>query len=189
MSKWNAIVQSIEESAKNIKIIPVDKNAVNLVNERYELPEESTLGVVINNCGGIVIDNWIRIYGAGDIDFCTKNDLYGIDGIVVAEDIVGGLFLLLDEGQVGYFAPDTLEVENMEISFSQFLYWCVQGDTDSYYCDFRWSGWKTEAENIAFDEGVSFYPFLWAQAESIDTRSRRIIPMLELVKFELESTL
>ncbi len=186
MDKWSAIKQSIRKSSKKVQIVEVENNAVLSANMRYELTPESTLGIVINNCGGIVIDNWIRIYGAGQIDICNKNDLYEIDSIIVAEDIIGGLFLFLENGEIGYFAPDTLEIENMGISYSQFLYWCIQGDTDLYYHDLRWKCWDTEVESISYDDGVFFYPFLWTQAENIDARSRKIIPMAELIKFELE---
>lgn len=186
MNKWNAIEQSIRESSKKIGIIEVDNSAILSASKRFMLPPESTLGIVINNCGGIVIDNWIRIYGSGEIDICSKNDLYGIDCVIVAEDILGGLFLLLEKGEIGYFAPDTLEVENMKFSYSQFLYWCIQGDTNSYYHGLRWQCWDTEVDCLTYDKAVFFYPFLWTQAESIDKRTRKIISMAELVRLELE---
>ena len=34
--------------------------------------------------------------------------------------------------------------------------------------------------------GVSFYPYLWAEAENINSRSRRQIPMKEIIAFEVE---
>lgn len=39
--------------------------------------------------------------------------------------------MFLENGNIGYFAPDCLELEDMEISLSQFLYWCLYGDTDT----------------------------------------------------------
>ncbi len=185
MDKWTAITQSIMGSSKTIKTINVNNDAAYFANTRYNLSPESTLGVVINHCGGIVIDNWIRIYGAGEIDICNKNDLYEIDNII-AEDIIGGLFLLDENSKIGYFAPDTLEIENLKISYSQFLYWCIQGDTDLFYKDFRWKNWKNEAESISYNEGILFYPFLYTQADCIDARDRKFISMSELVNLELE---
>ena len=186
MSKWNAILKSIDESKKNLKVYPVDPEAVSRINSAYEIDEESILGTVLSNCGGITIDNWLRIYGAGEIDFRARNAEYNIGCIVIAEDVVGGLFILLEGGKIGYFAPDTLAIENLDMSYSQFLFWCVQGDTDSYYSDFRWVSWESDLINISTSYGVSFYPYLWAEAESINSRSRRQIPMKEIIAFEVE---
>lgn len=186
MCKWDAILKTISESGKNIKVYPVNLEAVSSINKTYEIDAESTLGAVLNNCGGITIDSWIRIYGAGEIDFRARNAEYNIGCIVIAEDVVGGLFILLESGKIGYFAPDTLEIENLDMSYSQFLFWCVQGDTDSYYSDFRWASWESDLINISTSYGVSFYPYLWAEAESINSRSRRLIPMNEIIAFEIE---
>lgn len=87
------------------------------IQQKYDMNNESLLGAIIYNCGGIVIDNWIRIYGAGELDFASRNQLFPYEDIVVGEDIIGGLFVMLEGGNVGYFAPDTLEIEDMEISF------------------------------------------------------------------------
>lgn len=186
MSKWNAILKTTNESKKNIKVYPADPRAVVAINEVYDIDAESTLGAVLNNCGGITVDNWIRLYGAGEIDFCTHNAEYNIGCIVIAEDVVGGLFILLESGNIGYFAPDTLEIEKMDMSYSQFLFWCIQGDTDSYYRDFRWTGWESDLINISVTDGMSFYPYLWAEAESINSRSKRQIPMNEIIAFEIK---
>lgn len=186
MGKWDAILKTINKSGKNIKVYPADLEAVSYTNKAYEIDEESTLGAVLSNCGGIAIDNWIRIYGAGEIDFCTRNAEYNIGCIVIAEDVVGGLFILLESGKIGYFAPDTLGIENLDMSYSQFLFWCVQGDTDSYYSDFRWASWESDLINISTSYGVSFYPYLWAEAESINSRSKRQVPMNEIIAFEIE---
>ena len=49
-SKFEVIMTSIKESPK-------------MVRKQYSINVESTLGTIVYNTGGIVIDGWIRIYG------------------------------------------------------------------------------------------------------------------------------
>ena len=141
ISKIEMILKSIKESPKEIRILPKQDKQLLVIKNQYSINEESTLGAIVYNTGGIMVDEWIRIYGAGDIDFTERNKLFPYDKIVVAEDILGGLFIILEGGNVAYFAPDTLEIEDMEISFGQFIYWCLHGDTDTFYTDYRWEHW------------------------------------------------
>lgn len=184
--RFNNLLQSIKESAKNIKVLSFEPDVFAGIQEKYDIKPESLLGTIIHNCGGIVIDNWVRIYGAGKLDFAARNQLFPYGNIVVGEDILGGLFVILDGGNIGYFAPDALEIEDMEINFSQFLYWCIQGDTDTFYQDYRWSDWQNEVADMDLNKGVAFYPFLWAQAEYFEGRRREQMPMKEIIGMEFE---
>lgn len=136
--RWNAIIKSIEESEKDIQLLPIEQIVLNDIEQKYKIAPESTLGCIIYKIGGMVIDHWIRLYGAGKVNFAERNQIFPYDNIVIGEDILGGLFVILENGNIAYLAPDTLEMEDMEISLSQFLYWCVQGDTDTFYIDYRW---------------------------------------------------
>ena len=156
------------------------------INNTYSINKESILGAIIFNTGGITIDGWIRIYGAGELDFAERNMFFPYDEIVVGEDVLGGLFIILEGGNVAYFAPDTLEIEDMEISFGQFVYWCLQGDTDTFYKDYRWERWQEDVKNLGLSYGMSFYPYLWAEAESFEKRHRKPIPMKELIGLEMD---
>lgn len=184
MNKWNAIEKSIIDSKKNIQILKVDKVVAILTSNELRLTEESTLGAVILNTGGIVVDNWIRIYGSGKIDISIKNKMYNIDKLVIAEDIIGGLYLLMENGEIGYFAPDTLQIQLLGMGYNQFLFWSIQGDTDLFYKTFKWKGHEEDIKNISFEEGISFYPNLWAKTET--ERNRKVVSMKELVDLEIE---
>lgn len=94
--------------------------------------------------------------------------------------------MFLENGNIGYFAPDCLELEDMEISFSQFLYWCLHGDTVTFYKDYFWKGWQKDVLNIKNDEGAAFYPFLWAKADSFESRIREIVPIDEIIRLEFD---
>lgn len=184
--RYHAILKSIEESEKEIQVLSFDKTVLSEIEKQYTISPESTLGSIIYNTGGIVIEHWIRLYGAGKLNFASRNHVIPCDNIVLGEDVLGGLFLILDNGNIAYFAPDTLEIEDMELSFAQFLYWCILGDTDTFYIDYRWENWMEETKNMDLDKGFSFYPFLWAAAESIEKRHREQLPMNEIIALEFE---
>lgn len=186
ISKIEMILKSIKESPKEIRILPKQDKQLLVIKNQYFINEESTLGAIVYNTGGIMVDEWIRIYGAGDIDFTERNKLFPYDKMVVAEDILGGLFIILEGGNVAYFAPDTLEIEDMEISFGQFIYWCLHGDTDTFYTDYRWEHWQEEVKSLGIDYGMSFYPYLWAEAESLEKRHRQAILMKEIIGLEMD---
>ena len=184
--KFRRIHDDIKKSTKEVKVLPVDEAVKEKVNEKYSIHSESLLGLLLDNTGGIVIDNWLRFYGSGEINFMTRNQWMPFDDIVIAEDILGGLFVCLENGNIGYFAPDCLELEDMDINLSQFLYWCLHGDTDTFYIDYRWENWQNDLRDLDYDKGVAFYPYLWAKAESLESRKRSIIPMEEIIGVEFE---
>lgn len=183
---FQKILDDIKRSSKTIKVLPCDDIAKQALKAKYKINSESLLAAILDNTGGIVIDNWIRLYGAGEVNFVTRNSLFPFNEIVIGEDILGGLFICLNNGNIGYFAPDCLEREDMDIKFGQFVYWCLHGDTDTFYTDYRWQGWQKDTAALNNDEGVAFYPFLWADAENLESRSRTVVPMDEIIKLEFD---
>ncbi|MDE5779097.1 MAG: DUF2625 domain-containing protein [Lachnospiraceae bacterium] len=184
--RFQKILDDIKKSTKMIKILPSDRDVKKKLSEEYPINPESLLGLLLENTGGIIIDNWLRFYGTGEINFIIRNWLIPFKNIVIAEDILGGLFMYLDNGNVGYFAPDCLELEDMGIGLRQFLYWCLHGDTDTFYIDYRWKNWQDELSSLDYDKGVAFYPFLWAEEESLESRWHSIVPMKEIIGLEFE---
>jgi hypothetical protein len=162
------------------------------------------LGAIAYHCGGILIQNgWIRILGSGswklnrDISVWNKlnieNENPRLNGaLLVADDVLGGFFAINNGllgssvGNVFYLSPDTLEWEDLELKFSDFLYWTLAGNTNKFYESFRWSGWQDEVKKISGDEAISIYPFLWAEGEDIEKRSRRVVPIQELWGLTIE---
>ncbi len=186
ISKFEVILKSIKESQKAVSVLPKQDERLLVIERQYSINKESTLGAIVYNTGGIVVDGWIRIYGAGELDFAERNKLFPYDEIVVGEDILGGLFIILEGGNVAYFAPDTMAIEDMEISFGQFIYWCLHGDTDTFYLDYKWEHWQEDVASLGLSYGMSFYPYLWAEAESIEKRHREPIPMKEIIGLEID---
>ena len=145
---FQRILDEIKSSSKTINVLPLDEAARQAMKEKYRIKSGSLMAAILENTGGIVIDNWIRLYGSGELNFVTRNSLFPFNEIVIGEDILGGLFICLDDGNIGYFAPDCLEMEDMEIKFGQFVYWCLHGDTDKFYTDYRWDGWQNDASKL-----------------------------------------
>lgn len=180
------IMDDIKRSIKKVQVLPAEDAVKKEVRKRFSLDPESVCGTVIENTGGIIIEDWIRLYGSGEVNIVARNELYPFEELVVGEDILGGLYVYLENGNIGYFAPDCLELEDMEIHYPQFLYWCLHGDTDTFYLDYRWEGWQQEVAKLGYDEGVAFYPFLWAEAERFESRERKGVPMDEIIGLEFE---
>ena len=65
------------------------------------------------------------------------------------------------------------------LRYSDFMYWCFKGDVAKYYTAYRWNGWQEDVKSLPGDKVFSFYPFLWTMAESLQSRSRKPIPIAE----------
>lgn len=86
------------------------------------------------------------------------------------------IYILLSEHIPERINGMFVNIEDMEINLSQFLYWCLHGDTETFYTDYRWENWKEDLTDLDYNEGIAFYPFLWAKAENLENRERRRIP-------------
>ena len=187
MDKWADIRKSIDDSPKNIKVLTGSEDAAKKALAKYFIPADTGLGTVISNCGGIVVDDRLRIYGAGEIDITVRNELYNIGAMIAAEDIYGGLFFFGSDNKLMYYAPDTLEPEETNLSYTPFLYWAITGDTDGFYSDLTYPGWQKEAAGLLYDQGIAFYPFLWTkEGKNLSRCTRNAVPMTEIVGFELD---
>ncbi|MBF0987716.1 MAG: DUF2625 family protein [Clostridiales bacterium] len=167
----------------------IDKDTVNQFEEKYSKFQNKFFYEQFTNSGGIIIDNWIRIYGCGDINVVEKNKLYNKDNnmdILIGEDVLGGLFALKDD-LIYYFAPDANEWENLNIYYTQFLDWIVNNNQsiNKFYELFRWNKWEEDCKKLKLTEGVSFYPLLNFKC-NINERSRRIISIDELIRFNMK---
>ena len=72
------------------------------------------------------------------------------------------------------------------MQYGQFLSWCLYGDAALYYKDFRWEGWQKDVSELHLSDGICFYPFLWTEADGIESRKRSITPMKEIVGLEFD---
>jgi hypothetical protein len=158
----------------------------------------SPLGAVVHRTGGILVDHgWLRILGSGSRrlpralpDWNSNKSATDVGGrptlLLVADDVLGGFFAINGGGLPGptgnvfYFAPDSLQWEDLGMGHSAFMAWALSPKLGTFYSGMRWTGWETEVRAVAGDQGLSVYPPLWAKGPAIGQRSRRPVPVQEL---------
>lgn len=111
----------------------------------------------------------------------------------MADDAIGGFFAIdggglgKSPGKVYYWAPDTLEWEEVADDYSNFLLFCFSGNLKKYYSDYRWKGWEKEVSEINGDQTFNFFPPLWTkEGKKIEQNSRKAIPVEEQYSFNLD---
>ncbi len=201
---WPKIKSMIDSAANSVSILPVDTNASKNTLFKLQVTTRSSMGAVVFMTGGILIDHgWIRILGSGNLklertlsDWNIQNGLLGTGKaapyLLVADDALGGFFLLnggglgSDAGSMYYFAPDNLEFEPMDMNYTEFLYFCFNGDLDLFYGQYRFTNWKEEVEKLSGDMVYNFYPTLWSlEGLDINANQRTIIPVKEQWTFNM----
>jgi hypothetical protein len=196
---WLMVQQWLAEATNYVEVLPPPDDAERaLALLDIQVTTRSPMGAVIYESGGILVDHgWLRILGSGHprlprslSEWNFKRSFSDVGNappfLLVADDAVGGFFaidgggLSLEQGKVCYFAPDTLDWECTEMSYSEFLVWCFSGDLARYYKDVRWPGWQDEMQEIRGDKALSFYPFLSCDGPPIAERMRRAVPVAEI---------
>ena len=179
------LIDTIKEN-KNAYSLEKDESLIKKFKNNYNNYTEKLFFRVATNFGGIVIDNWVRLYGCGKLNIIDKNMTINVGtnfDLLIGEDVCGGLFAVKDDS-VYYFAPDTLKWESLDVYYSNFLYWLLN-DAEGislFYKSFRWKNWKDFCKDIKLDQGISFVPQLCFEGE-IETRSKKIISMSEVIDF------
>ena len=121
-----------------------------------QVTTRSPMGALVYGCGGIVIDGGCErmkraIYGFNlDKSFSEAGQMPSY--LLVADDILGGFFAINGgafdgkSGNVFYCALDSGELEDMQLGYSQFLYWVLCGDLSKFYELYRQDGWRRGCE-------------------------------------------
>ena len=192
-SAWSMIQNWIHESDRPVIILENTRQAGEEVLHKLQVSNKSTMGSIALECGGMIIDHgWLRILGSGHIqmpgsliDLNDSNPYF--EGFVIAYDILGGVFALntgyFDDAShhVYYFAPDTLEWEDTEKGYSDFIYWVFHGSLDDFYQSFRWDHWMEDVQKLNGGQGFSVYPYLWSeQASDINKCHIETVPLQEI---------
>ena len=186
--KTDALFNEIRKH-KNIKLLEVNKNIRNQFESEYSTFQDKLFYEFMQNCGGIIIDNWIRLYGCGELNVIEKNQNIKNDfslDIVIGEDVIGGLFALRDN-VIYYFAPDKLAWECLDIYYAYFMSWILNEpqNVELFYKYFRWRTWKEDCIMLELNQGFSFYPFLFSEC-NIEERNRKIINIDEIIMLNFE---
>ncbi len=193
---WPSLQREIGHARNPVDVLPPAATAGADLH-RLQVSLRSTLGAIVYQTGGLLIDcGWVRLLGSGSDQLgrslVSWNLTCGlaVPGdplLLVGDDAVGGLFAINagrfsgQPGEVHYFAPDSLSWESLGRGYSDLVTFLLNGDLADFYANVRWNGWETEVAAMAGYQAMSLYPPLWAKASETDERSRRPVPLRELV--------
>lgn len=164
--------------------------------EQLQVSTRSPLGAVALHTGGIVVDGgWLRVLGSGSSQIPRSLDEWnGLAGdrrcdagLLVADDVLGGFFCWFESPRtIHYLAPDTLEWEDLELGYTDWLHWCFSDRLAGFYDELRWGGWQAEVGALAGDRGLHVWPPLFSKGPAIAERSRKSVPVEELWSLALD---
>lgn len=202
---WTLVDSWIKNASNKVEILTRDSLKANDALFKTQVSTRSPMGAIVYMKGGILIDDsWIRILGSGNpklprtLPDWNKNKSFNEFGenpsfLLIADDVIGGFFILNcgffgdDLGKTYYLSPDLLTYEPLNITYSEFLQFCFNGDLDRFYGDLRWKNWREEVSKIDGDKAFSFYPYLWTkEGKDINKNVRKAIPIEELYMFTIE---
>ncbi|MEV6323801.1 DUF2625 family protein [Nocardia sp. NPDC051787] len=205
---WPELSAAIADAAVRVDTAAVHPGVAHATLRQLQVTARSYLGGLVLNCGGLMVDDgWVRVYGSplpGDAwqmpGFARVNgfpvdarpDGMPVEGLVVAHDVLGGVFVLNGTdpaaagrpgrpGEMIYFAPETLGWVGLDCGYSDWLGWLFAGGLADFYADVRWPGWRGEVRQVSAAQGLSVVPFLWAEDSGGAPRSRRPVPLHELL--------
>lgn len=198
ISGWDMVLEWVGTAKHEVRILPVEKEAGERELRSLHVTTKSVVGAVVKHSGGILIDGgWLRILGAGSEELRRSISSWNQERLanawLIADDAVGGFFAVNGgafEGKAGdiyYWAPDTLEWESLEMPYSEFVNWALSGDLQRFYETFRWNGWREQIQELHGDQGILIYPYLWAEGEELEQRTRRAVPIEELWHLNLDN--
>jgi hypothetical protein len=202
---WPIVTEWIKEANNKIEILTVDVAKAKEALYKTQVSTRSPMGAIIFSTGGILVDNgWIRILGSGneklnrslpDWNVGKFKEEFGENPrlLLIADDALGGFFILnggdlgSDLGNIYYFAPDNLEYEPLDITYSEFLMFCFNNDLDEFYRNQRWNNWQAEVSKLDGNSVFNFVPFLWSkEGKDINKNNRKKIPVEEQFSFNIE---
>ncbi|MBO3749550.1 DUF2625 family protein [Streptosporangiaceae bacterium NEAU-GS5] len=197
---WPELSDELAEAAVPVEILPVDAEQARQVLHRLQVTVRSRLGALALHSGGLLVEQgWLRVLGGGHAALPPLTADETAAGLLVGFDVLGGRFEVNGAapakagrpgapGEICYFAPDTLQWEELGVGHSTWLSWIVAGRTRTFYASFRWPDWAQEVTPLAPDQGLSFYPSLWSQQahDDLASTSRRAVPIDELFATQRE---
>jgi Protein of unknown function DUF2625 len=202
---WTLVQEWINKAKNKVEVLPCDTVKAKDALYKTQVTTRSPMGAIIYSTGGLLIDSgWIRILGSGSTKLnrtlpdWNKGKSFKEYGeqpsfLLIADDAAGGFFAVNggafgnDAGKVYYLSPDNIEWEPLELTYTEFLNFCFNGDLADFYKDLRWNGWKAEVAKLDGNSAYNFFPFLWTkEGKDINKVSRKPIPVEEQFSFTLD---
>lgn len=200
-SAWPLLSDLIQKARNEVRVLDRDRPRAEAMRVELQISDRQTLGAALLNTGGLRIDRgWLCVLGSGSPQIAGDLGSWNAIGsnsdtlrakpegyLIAAYDVAGGFFAINNGAfndrspNVYYFAPDTLEWEDTEKSYTDFLDWAFNGDLEQYYATFRWKGWEEEVRELDGGQAMMIYPFLWTEeGRDIDNAARKPVPVEEL---------
>ena len=200
---WPLVKKWIDSAKNKVEVLPVDSAKAKETLHNAQVSTYATLGSVIYNTGGIMVDNgWIRILGSGserlnrDVAGWNKGKTikeYGdkIPYLLIADDAVGGFFAInygglgKDIKNVYYLEPNSLTWQPLGAGYGEFLVFCFDSDLSKFYKGLRWNSWNQFIGNLDGTKTYSFRPYLWEEGTDIDKCTRKLVGIEEMYRFNI----
>lgn len=175
----------------HVEIIPPDLPCAAINAEYYQADGSTAFGMLIMQSGGVTANGVVRLLGSNRDpnfrDISMFNVKFGGGGhIIFGDDIFGGVFALniglLPDciGNVIYFAPDTLEFEDLEIKPSGLFEFLKNGDIHSFYGQFSAEEYdELRAMNVGFNKVLHILPPPWSAEFKTEKHDVRAIDIYE----------
>lgn len=175
----------------NVEILPPDPERVKENAEFFQANDQSVFGMLLHHSGGVTVNGVVRLLGStadpNYRDIKAFNEQFGGNGFVIlGDDIFGGIFALnlglLPEcpGNMIYFAPDTLEFEDMEIKLSQFFEFLRNSDLADFYGQLSPEEYDAlRAMNVDFNKILHILPPQWSAEFNTEKHDARAISVEE----------
>ncbi|HEY4176230.1 MAG TPA: DUF2625 family protein [Kofleriaceae bacterium] len=164
---WAELASLARSSRNRVEVLPRDPAAARRCLEQLQVTTRSPLGALAHETGGIFVgDRWLRLFGSGHsrmertLGAWNTEIAVGLGQfLVLGDDVVGGTFAV-DGGALGapghvfYFAPDTLEWEEVAPGHTAFMHWAFGGNVEKFYENLRWQGWEEEVMKLDGDQAL-----------------------------------
>lgn len=203
---WVHVEKWIAAATNKVEVLPADAEKAKDALYKTQVTTRSPMGAIIYVTGGILVDNgWIRILGSGHSrlnrslpDWNKGKSVNEIGEVppflLIADDVIGGFFAINGgiwgketAGKIYYLSPDTLDWENLDMSYTEFLLFCFNGKMEEFYDKLRWDNWIAEVSLLDGNQAFSFVPFLWsAEGKDINKNSRRAVPIEEIYNLTMD---
>ena len=187
MLTMKEILEEFEESPNDIKFLKFNKN----ITDSIERPQE--LKFILEHFSYVTVNGYLKILGndsENGFSYCNElfSKCYNSNHCLIAYDILGGLFAINIEklNSIEYFAPDTLEWEDLEIDYKEFLYWVTTNQLDTFYQELIVPDLLTLDLSLEKNEVVLTYPFIWSMEYTPSGAVRKIVPFKELLEMNAD---
>jgi hypothetical protein len=181
------ILEEFEESPNDIKFLKFNKK----ITDSIERPQE--LKFILEHFSYVTVNGYLKILGndsENGFSYCNElfSKCYNSNHCLIAYDILGGLFAINIEklNSIEYFAPDTLEWEDLEIDYKEFLYWVTTNQLDIFYQELIVLDLLTLDLSLEKNEVALTYPFIWSMEYTPSGAVRKIVPFKELLEMNAD---